>query len=154
MDNEALAISLGSTQDNWQWLKKTSNCTTSFKTKYNIMFIYLGTHPVQNTHSKKLTILKISWPQLYLFPYCLLYNLYVQTNTNTAINFCAFSDLFCCFFCSGWVQRRRCPSHTQESLRFFCLVCEELTCKDCQLITHKGHRYNSNQPSQISACED
>jgi len=118
------------------------------------MFIYLGTHPVQNTHSKKLTILKISWPQLYLFPYCLLYNLYVQTNTNTAINFCAFSDLFCCFFCSGWVQRRRCPSHTQESLRFFCLVCEELTCKDCQLITHKGHRYNSNQPSQISACED
>ncbi|XP_039535602.1 transcription intermediary factor 1-alpha [Pimephales promelas] len=42
---------------------------------------------------------------------------------------------------TGWVQRRRCPSHTQESLRFFCLVCEELTCKDCQLITHKGHSF-------------
>ncbi|XP_016380135.1 tripartite motif-containing protein 66 isoform X2 [Sinocyclocheilus rhinocerous] len=42
---------------------------------------------------------------------------------------------------TGWIQRRRCPSHTQESLRFFCLVCEELTCKDCQLITHRGHSF-------------
>ncbi|XP_016410044.1 tripartite motif-containing protein 66-like, partial [Sinocyclocheilus rhinocerous] len=40
-----------------------------------------------------------------------------------------------------WIQRRRCPSHTQESLRFFCLVCEELTCKDCQLISHRGHSF-------------
>ncbi|XP_052475243.1 E3 ubiquitin-protein ligase TRIM33 [Carassius gibelio] len=42
---------------------------------------------------------------------------------------------------TGWIQRRPCPSHTQESLRFFCLVCEELTCKDCQLITHRGHSF-------------
>ncbi|XP_052434208.1 E3 ubiquitin-protein ligase TRIM33 [Carassius gibelio] len=42
---------------------------------------------------------------------------------------------------TGWIQRRRCPSHTQESLRFFCLVCEELTCKDCQLISHRGHSF-------------
>ncbi|XP_048010191.1 transcription intermediary factor 1-alpha isoform X1 [Megalobrama amblycephala] len=42
---------------------------------------------------------------------------------------------------TGWIQRRRCPLHTQESLRFFCLVCEELTCKDCQLITHRGHSF-------------
>ncbi|KAK2902957.1 hypothetical protein Q8A67_007670 [Cirrhinus molitorella] len=42
---------------------------------------------------------------------------------------------------TGWIQRRRCPLHTQESLRFFCLVCEELTCKDCQLIAHRGHRF-------------
>ncbi|XP_067304651.1 transcription intermediary factor 1-beta isoform X2 [Pseudorasbora parva] len=42
---------------------------------------------------------------------------------------------------TGWIQRRRCPSHTQESLMFFCLVCEELTCKDCQLITHRGHSF-------------
>lgn len=44
--------------------------------------------------------------------------------------------------CSVGMPRRRCPSHSQESLRFFCLVCDELTCKDCQLITHRGHRYN------------
>ncbi|RXN30366.1 DC-STAMP domain-containing 2 [Labeo rohita] len=42
---------------------------------------------------------------------------------------------------TGWIQRRRCPSHPQESLRFFCLVCEELTCKDCQLISHRGHSF-------------
>ncbi|XP_005158134.1 uncharacterized protein trim33l isoform X1 [Danio rerio] len=42
---------------------------------------------------------------------------------------------------TGWIQRRRCPLHSQESLRFFCLVCEELTCKDCQLITHRGHSF-------------
>ncbi|XP_056331860.1 transcription intermediary factor 1-alpha isoform X2 [Danio aesculapii] len=42
---------------------------------------------------------------------------------------------------AGWIQRRRCPLHSQESLRFFCLVCEELTCKDCQLITHRGHSF-------------
>ncbi|XP_059423955.1 tripartite motif-containing protein 66-like [Carassius carassius] len=42
---------------------------------------------------------------------------------------------------TGWIQRRRCPSHIQESLRFFCLICEELTCKDCQLISHRGHSF-------------
>ncbi|ROJ29203.1 E3 ubiquitin-protein ligase TRIM33 [Anabarilius grahami] len=48
---------------------------------------------------------------------------------------------------TGWIQRRRCPLHTQESLRFFCLVCEELTCKDCQLITHRGHRHQKEMIS-------
>ncbi|XP_051576245.1 transcription intermediary factor 1-beta isoform X2 [Myxocyprinus asiaticus] len=42
---------------------------------------------------------------------------------------------------TGWMQRRRCPSHKQESLKFFCLVCNELTCRDCQLITHRGHSF-------------
>jgi len=122
------------------------------------MFIYLGTHPVQNTQQETYYIK--NFLATAIFSHIAYYIIYMfrptltLLQTNTVINFCAFSDLFCCFFCSGWVQRRRCPSHTQESLRFFCLVCEELTCKDCQLITHKGHRYNSNQPSQISACED
>ncbi|XP_052000798.1 E3 ubiquitin-protein ligase TRIM33 [Xyrauchen texanus] len=42
---------------------------------------------------------------------------------------------------TGWMQRRRCPLHKQESLKFFCLVCDELTCRDCQLITHRGHSF-------------
>lgn len=42
---------------------------------------------------------------------------------------------------TGWMLRRRCPLHSQESLKFFCLVCNELTCKDCQLITHRGHSF-------------
>ncbi|TRZ03102.1 hypothetical protein DNTS_029891 [Danionella cerebrum] len=42
---------------------------------------------------------------------------------------------------TGWILRRRCPLHPQETLRFFCLVCKELTCKDCQLIAHRGHGF-------------
>ncbi|XP_073703618.1 uncharacterized protein trim33l [Garra rufa] len=42
---------------------------------------------------------------------------------------------------TGWIPKRRCRLHTQETLRYFCLVCEELTCKDCQLITHRGHSF-------------
>ncbi|KTG02256.1 hypothetical protein cypCar_00004479 [Cyprinus carpio] len=52
---------------------------------------------------------------------------------------------------TGWIQRRRCPSHTQESLRFFCLVCEELTCKDCQLISHRGHRLQDIKSIKVAA---
>ncbi|XP_073728271.1 uncharacterized protein trim33l isoform X1 [Misgurnus anguillicaudatus] len=42
---------------------------------------------------------------------------------------------------TGWMLRRRCPLHIHESLKFFCLVCNELTCKDCQLFTHRGHSF-------------
>ena len=34
-----------------------------------------------------------------------------------------------------------CKIHTQEQLRLFCANCEKLTCRDCQLIEHKDHRY-------------
>ncbi|XP_051574412.1 transcription intermediary factor 1-alpha-like isoform X2 [Myxocyprinus asiaticus] len=50
----------------------------------------------------------------------------------------------------GWMQRRRCPSHRQESLKFFCLVCDELTCRDCQLITHRGHSFMQEEEAVIS----
>ncbi|KAI7806303.1 putative E3 ubiquitin-protein ligase TRIM33 [Triplophysa rosa] len=48
------------------------------------------------------------------------------------------------------MPRKRCPSHSQESLRFFCLVCEELTCKDCQLITHRGHSFVQQEEAEES----
>ncbi|XP_056618681.1 E3 ubiquitin-protein ligase TRIM33 isoform X2 [Triplophysa dalaica] len=48
------------------------------------------------------------------------------------------------------MPRKRCPSHSQESLRFFCIVCEELTCKDCQLITHRGHSFVQQEEAQES----
>ncbi|XP_052003065.1 transcription intermediary factor 1-alpha-like [Xyrauchen texanus] len=51
---------------------------------------------------------------------------------------------------TGWMQRRRCPSHRQESLKFFCLVCDELTCRDCQLITHRGHSFMQEEEAVIS----
>jgi len=34
-----------------------------------------------------------------------------------------------------------CKVHTQEQLKLFCANCEKLTCRDCQLIEHKDHRY-------------
>lgn len=34
-----------------------------------------------------------------------------------------------------------CKMHTQEQLRLFCANCDKLTCRDCQLVEHKDHRY-------------
>ncbi|XP_066922859.1 transcription intermediary factor 1-alpha-like isoform X1 [Clytia hemisphaerica] len=34
-----------------------------------------------------------------------------------------------------------CKIHPQEQLKLFCANCEKLTCRDCQLIEHKDHRY-------------
>uniref|UniRef100_A0A4W3KFC2 B box-type domain-containing protein n=1 Tax=Callorhinchus milii TaxID=7868 RepID=A0A4W3KFC2_CALMI len=39
-----------------------------------------------------------------------------------------------------------CSIHKQEPLKLFCETCDTLTCRDCQLLTHKDHRYvNSKQ---------
>uniref|UniRef100_A0A3P8V0V2 E3 ubiquitin-protein ligase TRIM33 n=1 Tax=Cynoglossus semilaevis TaxID=244447 RepID=A0A3P8V0V2_CYNSE len=34
-----------------------------------------------------------------------------------------------------------CPVHKQETLKLFCETCDTLTCRDCQLLEHKEHRY-------------
>ncbi|XP_067856003.1 E3 ubiquitin-protein ligase TRIM33-like isoform X2 [Heptranchias perlo] len=34
-----------------------------------------------------------------------------------------------------------CPFHRQEKLKLFCETCDRLTCRDCQLLEHKEHRY-------------
>uniref|UniRef100_A0A8B9JCR9 RING-type E3 ubiquitin transferase n=1 Tax=Astyanax mexicanus TaxID=7994 RepID=A0A8B9JCR9_ASTMX len=34
-----------------------------------------------------------------------------------------------------------CPVHKQEALKLFCETCDKLTCRDCQLLEHKEHRY-------------
>ncbi|CAJ1055355.1 E3 ubiquitin-protein ligase TRIM33 isoform X3 [Xyrichtys novacula] len=34
-----------------------------------------------------------------------------------------------------------CPIHKQEPLKLFCETCDTLTCRDCQLLEHKDHRY-------------
>ncbi|KAK6192090.1 hypothetical protein SNE40_003631 [Patella caerulea] len=34
-----------------------------------------------------------------------------------------------------------CKLHKHEKLNFFCEVCDMLTCRDCQLLEHKEHRY-------------
>ncbi|XP_068761413.1 E3 ubiquitin-protein ligase TRIM33-like [Montipora capricornis] len=34
-----------------------------------------------------------------------------------------------------------CVTHPTESLKLFCANCEKLTCRDCQLLEHKDHKY-------------
>ena len=34
-----------------------------------------------------------------------------------------------------------CKKHPSEKLKLFCLKCERLTCRDCQLLEHKEHQY-------------
>lgn len=42
---------------------------------------------------------------------------------------------------SPWEQQMMCKQHKQEELKFFCERCEKLTCRDCQLLDHKDHKY-------------
>lgn len=34
-----------------------------------------------------------------------------------------------------------CTVHPHEKLSLFCETCDKLTCRDCQLIEHREHRY-------------
>ncbi|UYV81385.1 TRIM33 [Cordylochernes scorpioides] len=34
-----------------------------------------------------------------------------------------------------------CPVHRQEQLKLYCESCDRLTCRDCQLLEHKDHKY-------------
>ena len=36
-----------------------------------------------------------------------------------------------------------CPQHSPELYMFYCEVCEELICKECTILAHRGHRYES-----------
>uniref|UniRef100_A0A8C3HHD4 RING-type E3 ubiquitin transferase n=1 Tax=Chrysemys picta bellii TaxID=8478 RepID=A0A8C3HHD4_CHRPI len=36
-----------------------------------------------------------------------------------------------------------CPYHKKEQLKLYCETCDKLTCRDCQLLEHKEHRYQS-----------
>ncbi|XP_060777843.1 E3 ubiquitin-protein ligase TRIM33 [Neoarius graeffei] len=42
---------------------------------------------------------------------------------------------------SGSSTSLRCTSHKRERLKFFCVTCEQLTCRDCQLIDHRNHSF-------------
>ena len=35
-----------------------------------------------------------------------------------------------------------CDIHKQEPLKLFCETCDLLTCRDCQLVKHKDHKYS------------
>ena len=35
----------------------------------------------------------------------------------------------------------KCPNHPQETLSLYCETCDRLTCRDCQLMDHREHRF-------------
>lgn len=46
-----------------------------------------------------------------------------------------------------------CPIHPQEQLKLYCNTCSKLTCRDCQLVEHKEHKYQFLQEAS-STCKD
>ena len=43
-----------------------------------------------------------------------------------------------------------CPCHPQEQLKLYCNTCGKLTCRDCQLVEHKDHKYQFLQEAALS----
>ena len=39
-------------------------------------------------------------------------------------------------------RAQHCPKHRSELLKLFCDTCDQLTCRDCQLESHKDHKYS------------
>ena len=33
-----------------------------------------------------------------------------------------------------------CTKHPDEDLRFYCMVCKEVICRDCKVVSHEGHK--------------
>lgn len=42
---------------------------------------------------------------------------------------------------SSFPNNLYCSIHPQEKLSLFCEHCDKLTCRDCQLIEHRDHKY-------------
>ncbi|XP_037532480.1 E3 ubiquitin-protein ligase TRIM33 [Nematolebias whitei] len=46
------------------------------------------------------------------------------------------------YYYSGFVSPTKfCKLHSSEPLKLFCLTCVQLTCRDCQLVSHKNHSF-------------
>ena len=42
---------------------------------------------------------------------------------------------------SSFQKQVFCDVHKTEKMKLFCLTCDKLTCRDCQLLGHKDHKY-------------
>ncbi|XP_036827438.1 uncharacterized protein LOC110488271 isoform X2 [Oncorhynchus mykiss] len=45
----------------------------------------------------------------------------------------------------GFSRTVLCPIHKREQMKLFCVTCDQLTCRDCQLTFHKEHKYQFAQ---------
>ncbi|XP_041740444.2 transcription intermediary factor 1-beta-like [Coregonus clupeaformis] len=46
-----------------------------------------------------------------------------------------------------------CPSHKHEPIKLFCLTCDQLTCRDCQLMDHRNHSFQFLHEAMASQKE-
>lgn len=51
------------------------------------------------------------------------------------------------------IQQLPCPLHPLEHLKLYCNTCSKLTCRDCQLVEHKEHKYQFLQEAANSFKE-
>ncbi|KAG7469518.1 hypothetical protein MATL_G00129640 [Megalops atlanticus] len=42
---------------------------------------------------------------------------------------------------TGFTPTVFCPTHREEPVKLFCMTCDKLTCRDCQLTYHRNHSY-------------
>ena len=47
-------------------------------------------------------------------------------------------------------KQQLCPIHLNEPLKLFCKNCDMLTCRDCQLLNHKEHKYQFVNEASVS----
>ncbi|XP_035607177.1 E3 ubiquitin-protein ligase TRIM33 [Oncorhynchus keta] len=46
-----------------------------------------------------------------------------------------------------------CPTHKHEPIKLFCLTCDQLTCRDCQLMDHRNHSFQFLHEAMVSQKE-
>ncbi|TSK34764.1 E3 ubiquitin-protein ligase TRIM33 [Bagarius yarrelli] len=46
-----------------------------------------------------------------------------------------------------------CMTHKQERLKFFCVTCNQITCRDCQLIDHRNHSFLLIEEAMVTQKE-
>jgi len=46
-----------------------------------------------------------------------------------------------------------CPTHPSELLKLYCETCVKLTCRDCQLVEHRDHKYQFVQVISLTLLE-
>ena len=42
-----------------------------------------------------------------------------------------------------------CPTHKPEVFTYFCVVCQQLVCKECTILDHRGHKYERKHLNEI-----
>lgn len=77
-------------------------------------------------------------PHFTVFKYTCLVNLLLEQ----ILDLCCFCVVFSEVHGVSAQRPVFCDIHKQEPLKLFCETCDLLTCRDCQLVKHKDHKYS------------